>query len=72
MDKKIILARLLAKALDVYQYDCDSVEEFYDSLWLMNGGIGSPEEEWETFNATFKEVFGVSYDEAKQIDLFEN
>lgn len=69
MDKKIILAQLLAKVLDNYSGDYDFIS---DSLWLMNGGIGSPEEEWETFNTIFKEVFGISYDEAKQIDLFEN
>ena len=70
MEKKIILAQLLAKALDAYRGDGDDI--LSDSLWLMNGGIGSPEEEWETFNTIFKEVFGISYDEAKQIDLFEN
>lgn len=67
MDKKTILAQLLAKALDSYSGDYDL---FYDSLWLMNGGIGSPEEEWEIFNTTFKEVFGISYDEAKKLNLF--
>lgn len=68
MEKKIILAQLLAKALDAYRGDGDDI--LFDSLWLMNGGLGNEEEEWETFDATFKEIFGISYDKAKNLSLF--
>lgn len=65
MDKKLYLAQLLAKALDAYRGDGDDI--LLDSLWFMNGGLG---EEWETFDAIFKEIFGISYDKAKNLSLF--
>lgn len=66
MDKKLYLAQLAAKALSCYKNE-DSI---CDAIWLMNGGVGGPEEQWENFNATFKDTFGISYDEAKQLNLF--
>lgn len=36
----------------------------------MNGGLGGAEEEWENFNATFKDAFEVTYDKAKKLNLF--
>ena len=50
MDKKLYLAQLAAKAMSCYS-DEDVV---CDSLWLMNGGIGGPEEQWENFLKVFK------------------
>lgn len=67
MDKKLYLAQLAAKAMSCYS-DEDVV---CDSLWLMNGGISGPEEQWENFLKVFKDTFGISYDEAKQLNLFE-
>lgn len=46
MDKKLYLAQLAAKAMSCYS-DEDVV---CDSLWLMNGGIGGPEEQGKTFS----------------------
>lgn len=66
MDKKLYLAQLAAEALSCYKNE-DSI---CDALWLMNAGLGGPEEQWENFNATFKDTFGISYDEAKQLNLF--
>ena len=66
MDKKLYLAQLAAEALSCYKNE-DSI---CDAIWLMNGGVGGPEEQWENFNATFKDTFGFSYDEAKQLYLF--
>ena len=37
----------------------------------MNGGVGGSEEQWENFNATFKDTFGISYDEAKFLDRYD-
>lgn len=66
MDKKLYLAQLAAEALSCYKNE-DSI---CDAIWLMNGGVGGPEEQWENFNATFKDTFGISYDEAKQLNFF--
>ena len=66
MDKKLYLAQLAAEAISCYKNE-DSI---CDALWLMNGGLGGVEEEWENFNQTFKDAFGITYDEAKQLNLF--
>lgn len=66
MNKKMYLAQLAAEAISHY----DNEDCICDALWLMNGGLGGAEEEWENFNQIFKDAFGITYDEAKQLNLF--
>ena len=46
MDKKLYLAQLAAEALSCYKNE-DSI---CDAIWLMNGGVGGPEEQWENLS----------------------
>ncbi len=64
--KKKILAQLFIEALNVYG-NYDAME---DAIWLISDGIGDAEDRWEKFKEVFKETFGVSYEEAKELDLF--
>lgn len=65
MDKKLFLAQLFVEALS--DFDSETIE---DAIWMMNGGIGDVEERWETFYNSFEEAFGISYEDAKQLNLF--
>ena len=60
------LAQLVVEAISCYHNE----DAICDALWLMNSGLGGTEEEWENFNATFKNAFEVTYDKAKKLNLF--
>lgn len=67
MDKnKQILAQLLVEALEVYK----NYEAMEDAIWLMSAGIGDAEDRWENFENVFRETFGISYEDAKHLNLF--
>lgn len=66
MNKKKILAQLFAESLEAYR-NYDAIE---DAVWMIAEGVGDTEERWEKFEKTFEEVFGVSFEDAKNLDQF--
>lgn len=66
MDKKLYLAQLAAKAIFSYRNE----DAICDVIWLMNSGIGDAEDQWENFEQIFKDAFGITYNEAQQLNLF--
>lgn len=64
--KKKVLAQLFAEALSVY----GNHEAIEDAVWILSGGIGDIEDQWDNFYKTFKEIFGISYQEARELNLF--
>lgn len=63
--KKRVLAQLFAEALDSY-----SAEPVMDAIWLLNDGLGDIEDQWENFLNLFQKIFGISYEEAQNLELF--
>lgn len=66
MDKKMVLAQFAAEAISSYKNE----DATNDALWLMNAGLGDVEDQYENLEVTFKEVFGVTFSEAKKLSLF--
>lgn len=57
--KKIFAAIVASDYTDLHE----------DASWTMASGIGDYEDRWDSFCHWFKEVFGISWEEAKDIRI---